>query len=79
MTTKTKWTHKVVKVSRGTNSEWYSHPAAFTGSMDECKAYAETFLREQTAGEGSLRGSLGHRIQVQTRGGSVVQSLRYDY
>lgn len=77
---KTKWTHKVVKQSRGGQGEWFDHATAKTGSLDECERYAEAFLAEQvspTPMGGSLKGSMGHRITIRTRGGRIEKILRY--
>ena len=70
-TTKAAWTHKVVKKQRGLQGEWFSHPAAKTGSEDECVAYAEAFAAEQRAA-----GVVGTRITVIARkGGETVKSI----
>lgn len=78
----TKWTHKVVKQSRGNQGEWCNHKTAFTGSLHDCEQYAESFLAEQlapTAMGNSLKGSMGHRITIQIRGGRNIQKIyRYD-
>lgn len=80
MKTKTQWTHKVVKKSRGGDGEWFSHPTAKTGSLEECIEYAELFLEDQlqpTALGNSLRGDGGHRIIVVSRSGNVEKTFRY--
>lgn len=77
MTTATRktWTHKVYKQSRGGQGEWFSYPTAFTGTEEACQSYAERFLAEQLE---HLKGSMGHRIVVATRGGKIAKVYRYD-
>ena len=68
--TKTAWTHKVVKVQRGTDGKWFAHRAAATfASEPEARQYAEAFSIEQAQ-------IAGTKITVQTRGGQVVASYR---
>lgn len=62
------YTHMVVKKQRGSQGEWFSYPAAMTGSEVECMEYAEQFAREQA-------GVPGTRITVQTRAKKVVKSI----
>lgn len=80
--TKTKWTHKVVKQSKDGQGEWFNHDAAFTGSLESCERYAETFLTDQLAPTplgNSLKGSMGHRITIQRRGSrNITKAYRYD-
>lgn len=64
-----KWTHKVVKVQRGGQGEWFSYPAAMAGSEAECREYAAAFAVEQ-------RGVGGTRIVVRTRGNKPVAEFR---
>lgn len=67
-TTKTAWTHKVVKAQRGGNGQWFRYPAALTTADEaEAVAYAERFAAEQTAA-----GVVGTRILVLTRKGDRV-------
>lgn len=76
MKTATQWTHKVVKQSRDGQGQWFSHKTAFTGSLEECEKYAESFLADQLV---HLRGSMGHRITIKQRGGKVTEKIyRYD-
>lgn len=70
-TTKTAWTHKVVKAQRGSQGQWFRHPAAFTAS-DEATAvtYAERFAADQA-------GVPGTRILVLARKGDrLVREFR---
>lgn len=76
--TATKWTHKVVKQSKGGDGKWFDHAAASTGSLSECEAYAAAFLAEQLAPTplgNSLAGSMGHRITIQRRGGRNIEKI----
>ncbi len=69
--TKTVWTHKVVKQSRGGQCEWFDHATAFTGTLEQCEKYAEAFLADQLAPTplgNSLKGSMGHRIAIKAHG-----------
>lgn len=65
------WTHKAVKMQRGSAGEWFSYPAATTGTEEECRACAERFAAEQTAA-----GVVGTRIVLLTRGGKFVAEYR---
>lgn len=67
MSTPTKWTHKVVKKSRGMQGEWFAHRAAMTGDLAECIDGAKKLAGSQLTG--------GHRIVVLTRGGKFVQEF----
>lgn len=59
----TGWTHKVVKMQRGTDGKWFAHSTAATfGSEAEARAYAERFVAEQRAA-----GVVGTRINVVAR------------
>ena len=64
------WTHKVVKVARGMQGQWFDFPTAATFSSEsEAIEYAERFAREQ-AGVG------GAKITVRTRKGNcTVRSI----
>lgn len=77
-----KWTHKVVKQSKDGQGEWFNCKTAFTGSLAECEQYATAFLAEQltpTPLGNSLKGSMGHRITIQLRGGRRIEKIyRYD-
>lgn len=80
-TTKTKWTHKVVKQSKDMQGKWFDHATAFTGSLQECERYAAEFLAEQLATTelgNSLAGDMGHRITIQIRGRrDIAKIYRY--
>ncbi len=59
----TGWTHKVIKMQRGTDGKWFAYPAAATfGSEAEARAYAERFAAEQRAA-----GVAGTRVNVVAR------------
>lgn len=46
-----KWTHKVVRKSRGTDGRWFAHRTHATGSLEECVASAAVLAAElATAG-----------------------------
>jgi hypothetical protein len=60
-----KWTHKVVKMSRGGQGEWFAHKAAKTfTSLDAACEYARSFHAEQQA---ALGVSDGHKYCVVAR------------
>jgi hypothetical protein len=65
------WTHRVVKMARGMRGQWFEFPTAITGTdVDELKAYAERFAREQT--EAGLSGS---QVVVKARRGGAWVSM----
>ena len=66
-----KWTHKVVKLQRGMNGQWFAHRAAMTGTETEARIYAEKFATEQTNA-----GVTGTRIVVRTKGGKSIAEMR---
>lgn len=68
----TTWTHKVVKIARGMDGNWFDFPTAATFTSEaEAIYYAEDFAREQ--GEA---GVVGTRITVRTRRGNrLVASI----
>lgn len=72
-TTKAKWAYKVVKAQRGTQGQWFRHPAAATfADAADAVAYAERFAADQ-------RGVAGTRILVVARkGGEVVRDIRVE-
>lgn len=68
MTNNKSWTHKVVKKQRDGQGQWFCYPAAHTGSLADCQAYAAEFAAQQSAA-----GVVGTRIVVVARkGGAVV-------
>ena len=70
---KTTWTHKVRKESRGIDGHMHQMPTAITGTLAECEAYADAFAAEQReAGVGRMATT---RIVVMTRGGTRVRSF----
>ena len=73
------WTHKVVKFSLGMDGKFFAHRTAFTGTLDECIAYARDFASEQnTPSEMGCRLS-GPRIRVIARkGGITVRTFKID-
>lgn len=70
------WNYKVVKMSRGGNGEWFSHPTAATfEQIEDAKEYARKFHAEQQA---SLGVNDGHKYCVLPRrksGESAVYRL----
>ena len=59
------WTHKVVKMSRGSNGEWFAHRAAATfADFGSACDYARKFHAEQQA---ILGASDGHKFCVVAR------------
>lgn len=63
-----KWTHKVVKIARGMQGEWFDFPTAATfDSQAAAEKYAKEFADEQ-------RGVVGARITVRTRGGKTIST-----
>ena len=78
--TKTNSDYKVIKQSKDGQGEWFSHKAAFIGSLEECEAYAARFMDDQLQ---HLAGQMGHRITIQTRGSregreKFIKIYRYD-
>lgn len=58
------WTHRVVKMSRGSNGEFFAHPGKAFDSFDAACDYARRFHAEQQA---SLGMSGGHKYCVLPR------------
>lgn len=62
----TTWTHKVVKIARNTQGQWFDFPTAATFANEaDAMRYAADFAREQ--GEAGLGGI---KITVRTRKGN---------
>jgi hypothetical protein len=70
---KTNWTHKVRKESRGIDGQMHQMPTAITGTLAECEEYAERFASEQR--EAGVGGMATTRIVVMTRGGKRAKSF----
>ena len=71
----TNWTHKVVKMSRGMNGEWFAHRAAATFTdFDSACQYARLFHREQQA---VLGVNDGHKYCVVARSHKDGRQMTY--
>ena len=65
-TKKATWTHKVVKIARGMDGQWFDYPttATFANETDAVN-YAESWAREQGGA-----GVVGTKITVRSRKGN---------
>lgn len=69
------WTHKVVKMSRGMQGEWFAHPTAGTfGSFEAACEYAREFHADQQA---VLGVSDAHKYCVVARGRRDPRQMVY--